>query len=347
MRAASTIAVALAAAVAASAGAAFIPKTPDFVRGADVSSITEMEKRGDRVSSALGVAADGFRIMKEFGVEAVRLDVLVNPSGAGWCAARDTLDKAMRARMAGLQVMLAFHYSDAYAAADRQDVPCVWSKLDAAGLARAVYMHTAQVLTLMKINHIVPLWVQVGNAANDGILWPAGRISENPKNFADFFEAGYKAVKAVFPKAAVVIHFDRGHDFGLFDRNLSVLRKYHVAWDIAACSVFPSKYREEHPDTDKMLMDVLGVLKKVGYDFNCDTMIAEFGLECSPESYTESRRRLTALLFEASNVRRCRGVFYYEPMKRKGDVGNPLGAFDNRGFPTPIMEGFRPVYKNF
>ena len=127
MRAASTIAVALAAAVAASAGAAFIPKTPDFVRGADVSSITEMEKRGDRVSSALGVAADGFRIMKEFGVEAVRLDVLVNPSGAGWCAARDTLDKAMRARMAGLQVMLAFHYSDAYAAADRQDVPCVWS----------------------------------------------------------------------------------------------------------------------------------------------------------------------------------------------------------------------------
>ncbi|MBO7482907.1 MAG: glycosyl hydrolase 53 family protein [Kiritimatiellae bacterium] len=347
MRAASIAAAILAAAVAASAGAAFIPKMPDFVRGADVSSITEMEKRGDRVSSALGVEADGFRIMREFGVEAVRLDVLVNPSGDGWCAARDTLDKATRARMAGLQVMLAFHYSDVYATAERQEIPGVWSNLDAAGLSRAVYMHTAQVLALMKRNHIVPLWVQVGNAVNDGFLWPAARMSENPKVFADVFESGYKAVKAVFPKTAVLIHFDRGHDFGLFDRNLSLLRKHHVPWDVAACSVFPSKCREERPDADKLLMDILDVLKKVGYDFNCDTMIAELGLECSPETYTESRRRLTALLFEASKVRRCRGVFYYEPMLRKGDAGNPLGAFDGRGFPTPIMEGFRPVYRNF
>ena len=316
MRAASIAAAILAAAVAASAGAAFIPKMPDFVRGADVSSITEMEKRGDRVSSALGVEADGFRIMR-------------------------------RARMAGLQVMLAFHYSDVYATAERQEIPGVWSNLDAAGLSRAVYMHTAQVLALMKRNHIVPLWVQVGNAVNDGFLWPAARMSENPKVFADVFESGYKAVKAVFPKTAVLIHFDRGHDFGLFDRNLSLLRKHHVPWDVAACSVFPSKCREERPDADKLLMDILDVLKKVGYDFNCDTMIAELGLECSPETYTESRRRLTALLFEASKVRRCRGVFYYEPMLRKGDAGNPLGAFDGRGFPTPIMEGFRPVYRNF
>ena len=337
----------LAAALAVSASAAMIPKTPDFVRGVDVSSITEMEKKGYRLTSALGVEADCFQIMREYGVEAVRLDVLVNPPGAGWCGARDTLAKAVRARMAGLEVMLAFHYSDVYATPERQDIPGVWADLDAEGLVRAVSNHTAQVLRYMKQNHIVPRWVQIGNAADDGILWPAARLGGNPKTFADCIEAGYGAVKSVFPRAAVVIHFDKGYDKGLFMRNLATLRKHHVVWDVAACSVFPAKAKKERPDAEKLLLEVLGNLKEIGYEFNCDTMIAEVGLECAPESYTDSRRRLTALFLEASNTRRCRGVFYYEPQKRLGEKGNPLGAFDDRGFPTPVMEAFRPIYRSF
>lgn len=347
MRAASITAALCVLAASASLRAGPVPKTPQFVRGADVSSITEMEKRGFGLRTDLGLDADCFRLMKEYGAEAVRLDVYVNPPGEGWCGARDTLDKAVRARMAGLEVMLAFHYSDARASSARQEIPDVWSGAGPDGLAAAVSNHTAAVLRLMKANHVVPLWVQVGNGTDDGFLWPHARISENPGRFAECFEAGCRAVKSVFPRAATVIHLDDGGESGPMRRNFAMLRDRHVTWDVAACSLFPSRTAAGRENTEKFLLDSLAVLRSVAFEFNCDTMIAEVGLECRPETYADSRRRLTALFLEAAKTRRCTGVFYYEPQMRLGAGANPLGAFDDRGFPTPVMEAFRPIFKAF
>ena len=59
---------------------------------------------------------------------AVRLRVWVDPQG-GWCGKDDVVAKAKRAKDAGLDVMIDFHYSDFFADPARQVIPEAWKNL--------------------------------------------------------------------------------------------------------------------------------------------------------------------------------------------------------------------------
>ena len=89
-------------------------ETVTFAKGADISWVTEMEKSGMKFYNANGKQTDCFELMKELGMNAIRLRVWVNPTD-GYCNKADVVAKALRAKALGLELMIDFHYSDSWA----------------------------------------------------------------------------------------------------------------------------------------------------------------------------------------------------------------------------------------
>ena len=81
-----------------------------FAKGADVGWLSEMEARGDKFYDTSGAPKDCLQILKDEGINAVRLRVWVNPKD-GWCGTDDVVKMAKRAQGMGFRVMIDFHYS--------------------------------------------------------------------------------------------------------------------------------------------------------------------------------------------------------------------------------------------
>lgn len=96
-----------------------------FWLGADISGTTEMEARGQRLYNSAGEIRENTALMKEYGMNAVRLRVWVNPRG-GFCGKEDVLEMAKRAKYYGMAVMIDFHYSDWWADPGKQHIPAAW-----------------------------------------------------------------------------------------------------------------------------------------------------------------------------------------------------------------------------
>ncbi len=124
------------------------PPTPtvSIVKGADISWLTEMESSGRKFYNSSGTEQDCIQILKNLGMNAVRLRVWVNPAG-GWNGAADVVAKAVRAKNLGMKIMIDFHYSDSWADPGQQTKPSAWASQDFATLKNSVYNHTYDVLT--------------------------------------------------------------------------------------------------------------------------------------------------------------------------------------------------------
>ncbi|GAC1610009.1 MAG: hypothetical protein NVS3B3_17720 [Aquirhabdus sp.] len=119
------------------------PLTADaasFANGADISWINQQEASGYVFRDSSGVAHDPFALLKNIGINAIRLRVWVNPTG-GWSNAADTLYKAKRAAAQGQRIMIDFHYSDTWADPAHQAKPAAWAGHALSQLNTDVYAH--------------------------------------------------------------------------------------------------------------------------------------------------------------------------------------------------------------
>ena len=135
---------------------------PSFVKGADVSWVTEMEAAGKKFYNPAGTEQDLFLILKNLDINTVRLRVWVSPTG-GWTNKADVVAKALRAKAQDLRILVNFHYSDSWADPGKQTKPAAWAGQAINGLEASVAAHTTEVLTALKAAGITPEWVQVGN----------------------------------------------------------------------------------------------------------------------------------------------------------------------------------------
>ena len=103
----------------------FIVETPSFAKGADISWVTEMEKKNYKFYSSDGSEKECTALMKALGCNAVRYRVWVNPKD-GWCNKANVLAKAKRAQALGMAIMIDFHYSDSWADPGKQTIPSGW-----------------------------------------------------------------------------------------------------------------------------------------------------------------------------------------------------------------------------
>ncbi|MBO5000775.1 MAG: glycosyl hydrolase 53 family protein, partial [Bacteroidaceae bacterium] len=131
-----------------------------FYKGADISWVTEMESKGHKFYNAKGEERECTALMKEYGMNAVRLRVWVNPEKHNnWCNKEDMLVKALRAKELGMEVMVNFHYSDWWADPAKQNIPEAWSGHTYEEMKQDVANHTREVLQFLKDNGITPKWV--------------------------------------------------------------------------------------------------------------------------------------------------------------------------------------------
>jgi len=310
------------------------PDTSTFAKGADVSWITEMEALGKKFYNASGTAMEGLALLKSLGMNAVRLRVWVNPSD-GWCNKADLLVKAKRAKSLNMRIMIDFHYSDSWADPGKQTKPAAWTSYKLSELKTAVADHTKDVLNELKSNSITPEWVQVGNETGNGMLWEDGKASVNMKNYAELSNAGYDAVKSVFPNAKVIVHIQNGYDNSLFRWLFDGLKSNGGKWDVIGMSFYPSATNWSTMDA-QCLTNMNDMVTRYG----SEVMVCEVGM--SWDSSTACNSFLKDIIAKTKSVSNNKGigVFYWEPEAYGGWKSYSLGAFDNSGKPTVALNAF-------
>ena len=183
--------------------------------GADISFLPQLEARGLTFYDK-GKEGDAIEILKDHGINYVRLRIFVNPENElgyspekGFCGLDSTLMMARRVKKAGMNLLLDFHYSDTWADPQKQYKPKAWEGLEFDDLTMALKDYTKAVLTALKEQGTMPEMVQIGNEINHGIVWPEGHIA-NLDNLAALLKAGTAAVREVDPSTKVMMHVALG-----------------------------------------------------------------------------------------------------------------------------------------
>ena len=311
------------------------PPNNNVAKGADVSWLTEMEAAGRKFYNSAGSEKECMQILKDLGMNSIRLRVWVNPAN-GWNNAADVLLKAQRAKNLGMKIMIDFHYSDTWADPGHQSKPGAWAAQDFTNLKQSLTDHTTSILTSLKSNGIVPEWVQVGNETNDGMLWPDGKASTNMSNYAQLVKAGYSAIKAVDPAIKVIVHISNGFDNNLFRWNLDGLKNNGADFDIIGLSLYPTS-----ANWSALNSQCLTNMNDMVTRYNKEVMVVEVGM--SWDQATACNSFLADLIAKVKSVTNGKGlgVFYWEPESYNNWQGYSLGAFDNSGKPTVALDAFK------
>ncbi|MCC8143789.1 MAG: arabinogalactan endo-1,4-beta-galactosidase [Tannerellaceae bacterium] len=305
-----------------------------FAKGADVSWVTEMEKAGYKFYNRSGDEKECIALMRELGMNAIRLRVWVNPA-SGWCNSGDLLIKAWRAKNLGMRIMVDFHYSDTWADPSSQTKPAAWANLPFNELKEAVATHTSEVLTRLKENDIDVEWIQIGNETRNGMLWDDGMASENMRNYAELNNAGYDVAKSIYPGAGIIVHIDSGDNNDLFRWIFDGLQSEGGKWDIIGMSLYPTA------DTwQQMNQACLANMEDMVARYNCPVILCEVGMPWDEAEICKAF--LNDLIAKSQNIPQdnCLGIFYWEPQAYNNWNNYSLGAFDNSGMPTIALDAF-------
>ncbi len=306
--------------------------TGTFAKGADVSWITQMESEGLTFNNKAGVATECMSLLKsDCNVDAIRLRVWVNPA-SGWNNTDDVLIKARRAAALGLRVMIDFHFSDTWADPGAQTTPAAWQNYNLTQMDSAVTSHVTDMLTKLKNYNVTPEWVQIGNETRRGMLWPLGSI-DNGRNWAELNNAGYDAVKAVFPNAKVIIHLDGGDNLALYTRVFDYMRQNGGKYDMIGMSLYP--------ETGKGQQAVDACVNNINTLYNTygkPVMVCEFGMDY--DDAEECRDCIASLISKGKATGHLAGMFYWEPEAPAGyNNGYNKGCFNNNT-PTVALDGY-------
>jgi len=312
-----------------------VPAAPGtFAKGADVSWLTQMESEGLVFNNKNGVATECMQLLKEdCNVDAIRLRVWVNPT-AGWNNADDVLVKARRAAALGLRVMVDFHFSDTWADPAHQQTPVAWADYDLARLKSAVSTHVSEVLGKLKAFNVTPEWVQIGNETRTGMLWPLGKIDNGNSNYAELTNAGYDAVKSVFPEAKVIVHLDSGNNLNLYTYVFDYLKNKGGKYDIIGMSLYPENGKSADY-VNQCVSNISALFTKYGKP----VIVCEIGMD--HDQAEECRDCIASLISKGCETGHLEGVFYWEPQAPAGyNEGYGKGCFEN-GSPTVALDAYK------
>lgn len=173
-------------------------------RGVDLSYVNELEDCGAVFHDREGNVADPFEIFADNGANIVRLRLWHGPAWTDYSTFEDVKVSIRRAKAAGMEVLLDFHYSDDWADPGDQIVPAAWADLESVeDLANALYTYTYGVLDALAADDLLPEYVQVGNETNTSLAVHEKVEEEAPIDWrrdSILYRAGLKAVRRVAEK---------------------------------------------------------------------------------------------------------------------------------------------------
>ena len=166
-------------------------QTPAYL-GADLSYVNEMEDCGGTYREN-GQIVDPFVLFARRGANLARIR-LWNAPPTQYSAFPDAERAIRRAKAAGMQVLLDFHYSDHWADPGKQVPPAAWRGLSVDEMRDSVYAWTHRVLDRLGEEDLLPEMVQIGNEINPGFLLPLGSRNQWG-SLARLLQGGIQAVR--------------------------------------------------------------------------------------------------------------------------------------------------------
>ena len=236
-------------------------KPYSLLKGGDFSELSLVEREGGKYYDEAGQEVDGFDFAGKNGMNLARLRLYNEPGKYKYTAEgpeeyelpegiqdeADILALAKRAKAAGMQILLTFHYSDFWSNGAVQHIPHAWQEMDAETMTKALYDFTFQFMEKMKAQGTTPEYVALGNETQAGMLYPLGGPldSSDPeywtkvKNLAGFYNAGYDAVKASNEDTKVIIHLAGAGDKDAYNWYFGLMQDWGVKYDIIGSSYYP------------------------------------------------------------------------------------------------------------
>lgn len=216
----------------------------DYILGVDISSVLAVEEAGGVYYNTAGQEQDVFEILKEHGVNYVRIRLWNDPyteDGEYYGGGNNDIDTALeiakRAKRVGMGIALDFHYSDFWADPSKQTVPRAWADYDLDKLAEAVYTYTYDTLKTFEDAGVRPHMVQVGNEINNGLLWPKGRSKGSPQ-VAKLVQSGIEAANDISEDIKTVIHLAEGASEQEIMYFFNNMLDYGVDFDVIGLSYY-------------------------------------------------------------------------------------------------------------
>jgi arabinogalactan endo-1,4-beta-galactosidase len=237
-----------------------------FYLGADISTLSEVERRGGIYMDG-DKPGDALAIFMKHGWTCFRLRIWVDPT-KGVNGLEYTTRLAKRIKDAGGTFMLDFHYSDWWADPQKQNKPAAWAKLDFDALVKQTQTYTAEVIKTLKDAGATPDFVQIGNEITGGMLWPDGQVKVPPSTVKVFGGdvtvikppepyddarqwdhlirllkadvSGVRSVTTPEDHVRIVIHIDCGGDWPVTKWYFDHLTRAGVGYDIIGQSYYPN-----------------------------------------------------------------------------------------------------------
>jgi arabinogalactan endo-1,4-beta-galactosidase len=312
-----------------------------LVKGADISWLPQMEATGYKFYSDEGKEEDCFKILKDHGINTIRLRTFVNPSPdpiSGHCSKEETVAMAERARKWGMYVMIDFHYSDSWADPSKQVKPKAWEGHGFPQLLDDVYHYTFDVLSALKLKGIYPEWVQVGNETPSGMIYPEGSV-ERWGSLAQLINKAHAAIKVVSPASKVILHVDQGNNKQRFRTWFDNATKHGASYDVIGLSYYPY-WLDGRPDYTLSIDDLENNMNDLVRRYGKEVMVVEVGGEDTKEENTY--QMLRAVIKKVRSVTRDKGlgVIYWEPQGARSWSHYALSAWGNDGRPTKALDAF-------
>ncbi len=250
----------------------------DFIMGVDLSSVIALENSGVKFYDYDGNEEDIFKILAESGITHIRVrvwnvpfDSNGNGYGGGNCDINTALQISKRAKQYGLKMIIDFHYSDFWADPGKQMAPKAWKGMEIEDKAAALYEYTKESLNLLKKEKIDVAMVQIGNETNGAMagekIW---------MNIVYHLMAnGSKAIREVYPKALIAVHFANPEKEGAYLDYAKKLNYYDLDYDVFASSYYPYWHGS--------LENLTNVLNSINELYDKKTMIIETSYAYTPD----------------------------------------------------------------
>lgn len=312
----------------------------NFAEGADVGWLPQMEATGYKFYDSDGSEKDCLQLLKDRGMNSIRLRVWVNPNddkASGHCSKEETVVMALRAQKMGFRIMINFHYSDSWADPAKQFKPKAWEKHSFPELLNDVYNHTFDVINALKVAGVTPEWVQVGNEIPGGMMWPEGS-TDNWKQLGQLLNKGYDAVKAVNKNIKVIVHVDEGNNNAKFRKFFDNATEQKVRYDVIGLSYYPYWIKKDYSET---IADLQFNLNDMAKRYGKEVMIVEVGGE--DDKVQNTYELLAATIKAVKNVPNNKGigVLYWEPQGARSWSHYALSAWQADGKPSPALDAFK------
>lgn len=355
-------------------------------QGGDLSRSTEVEAAGGSFKEN-GTVKPVETICAQNGWNLVRLRLYNDPGNPDWFPSNnmpafigwnDVLAMAKRVKAAGMDILLSFHYSDAWSNPGEQVIPHDWRGQSDEQLVQSVYNYTKSFMEAMKAQGTEPVLVSIGNESNAGMLFQesveaANAPSEasklnlirsrvnNMKFFADLVNAAGKAVKEVSPECQTTIHISNAG--ANYQHVLDGLRSSGAEYDIIGSSYYPywtGRYASQIRTWADGLYESYGkdvLLLETGYNWAPTTINGNVGQLVNngpyqydyPSSPIGQKNYMLELVSEIKKGKHILGYLFWDPVyihvdgapRLRDNFNSNATLFDFTGERLPSFDAYK------